>query len=205
MSFPPIARVATPLAGFLLAAVLLSGCMSRDDALAPLISIFEPKSGTIRTTEDLRVFGYAMDDEGIQAIRVNGTDLLANQAYAAERGNRFIEFGFIPLDLSEGENTNIIEVEDTSGRRTLLDFTLSIDSTPPTLEITSSQPLEGNRVRVAGTARDNTRVTSVRINGEPVQFTPAAEVVFELVVPRIQGGTVVAEDSAGNVTRRALP
>ena len=183
----------------------LTSCMSRDDALAPVISIYEPKSGTIRTTEDLRVFGYAMDDEGIRAIRVNGTDLLANEAYSAERGKRFIEFGFRPLDLSEGENTNFIEVEDTSGRRTLLDFTLSIDSTAPTLEITASQPLDGNRVRVAGVARDNTRVTSVRINGEPVQFTPSAEVVFELVVPRIEGGTVVVEDSAGNVTRRALP
>lgn len=186
------------------AAALLAGCMTRSDALAPVISIYEPKSGTTRSVQDLRVFGYAMDDEGIAAIRVNGTNLLADDAYAAERGKRFIEFGFRPLDVAEGDNSNIIEVEDTSGRTSLLDFTLSIDTTPPTLEITSSEPVDGDRVRVAGVARDDNRVTSVRINGEPLQFTSSEEVLFELVVPRIDGGTVVVEDSAGNVTRRSL-
>lgn len=200
----PIARSLRLLLAVLATAAVTTGCMNRSDALAPLISIYEPKSGTTRSVENLRVYGYAMDDEGIAAIRVNGTDLLANSAYASERGKRFIEFGFQPLDLTEGENTNIIEVEDASGRTSLLDFTLSIDITPPTLEITSSQTVEGDRVRVAGVVRDNNTVTSVRINGEPLQFTPAAEVVFELVVPRIEGGNVVVEDSAGNVTRRAL-
>jgi hypothetical protein len=184
--------------------MLLSGCMNRSDSLAPIISIYEPKSGTIRTVDNLRVFGYAMDDEGIAAIRVNGTNLLSDPSYEAERRKRFIEFGFQPLDVTEGENNNIIEVEDTSGRRAMLEFTLSIDTTPPTLEITTNQALDAERVRVAGVARDNNTVTSVRINGEPLQFTPAGEVLFELVVPRIDGGSVVVEDSAGNVTRRPL-
>lgn len=178
--------------------------MNRSDSLAPVISIYEPKSGTTRTVENLRVFGYAMDDEAIVAIRVNGTNLLDSPVYASERGKRFIEFGFEPLDVTEGDNANIIEVEDSSGRRSILNFTLSIDTTPPTLEISTNQPVDGDRVRVAGVARDNNRVTSVRINGEPLQFTPSNEVLFELVVPRIQGGTVVVEDSAGNVTRRSL-
>lgn len=204
MSRPRLTRVTRSISALVLLVALGVGCMSRSDALAPVISIYEPKSGTTRTVENLRVFGYAMDDEGIVAIRVNGTNLLDSQVYAAERGKRFIEFGFEPLDVTEGENANIIEVEDSSGRRSLLDFTLSIDTTPPTLDISTNQPVGGDRVRVAGVARDNNQVTSVRINGEPLQFTPSSEVLFELVVPRIQGGTVVVEDSAGNVTRRSL-
>ena len=203
MGLPRYVRSTRILAVALLLAPI-TGCMTRSDALAPIISIYEPKSGTTRSVQDLRVYGYAMDDEGIVAIRVNGTNILENQAYATERGKRFIEFGFQPLDVTEGENSNIIEVEDETGRTSLLNFTLSIDTTPPTLEISSSQPVDGNRVRVAGVARDNNQVTSVRINGEPLQFTSSDEVLFELVVPRIDGGTVVVEDSAGNVTRRGL-
>lgn len=204
MTHPSHFRSLLVLVGLFTLATVLSGCMNRSDALAPIISIYEPKSGTTRTVDDLLVFGYAMDDEGIAAIRVNGTNLLADPSYAAEQGKRFIEFGFRPLDVTEGENDNVIEVEDTAGRRSILNFTLSIDTTPPTLEITTNQAVDSERIRVAGVARDNNTVTSVRINGEPLQFTPAGEVMFELVVPRIEGGTVVVEDSAGNVTRRSL-
>jgi hypothetical protein len=52
--------------------------------------------------------------------------------------------------------------------------------------------------------RDNTSVTSVRINDVPLQFTPAPEYAFRVDVADVPGGEVVGEDAAGNVTRQAL-
>ena len=64
-----------PLQAAVLTSVLvvaLAGCLNRTDSLAPVVSITDPRSGATRTTEDLVIAGYALDDEGIAAIRVNG-------------------------------------------------------------------------------------------------------------------------------------
>lgn len=199
-----IVRAAPPL---LAALLLLGGCMTRSDALAPIISIYEPKSGTTRSVAALQangVHGYAMDDEGVAAIRVNGRDLMQDPSYASERGKRFVDFGFRPNNPAEGEITNVIEVEDVNGRRTTQVYTLRIDATPPTLELVEITPLGNGRLRVKGVARDNAIVTSVRVSGEPLQFPPAAEVSFEIDVSEGESGEVEVTDGAGNTTARQL-
>jgi hypothetical protein len=184
--------------------LLLGGCLSRGDALAPIVSISEPRNGAVQSAENLRVRGYAMDDEGVVAIRVNGSDLLDNAILSGERGKRLINFEFTFQNLREGESTSIIEVVDSSGRTSVLTFTLQIDVTPPTLELTSVTPIGDGRLRVQGVARDDTGVLSIRINDLPLTFTPSLEHTFELDVEAIEGGAVVVEDSAGNRTVRAL-
>jgi hypothetical protein len=195
-------RAAVGLAATVL--VLSTGCVQRGGSLPPMLSIREPHSGATSTSVDLRIVGYAMDDDGIAAIRVDGVDLLATSAYAAERGKRLVEFFFTIRDLTDGDVTVTIEAEDTTGRVTVLPYRLRLDGTPPTLELTSVTSLGGGRLRVEGVVRDNTSVTSVRINDVPLQFTPAPEYAFRVDVADVPGGEVVVEDAAGNVTRQAL-
>ena len=187
-----------------LVAAALAGCVQRGDSLAPMVSIREPRSGATSTSANLRIAGYAMDDDGIAAIRIDGVDLLATSAYAAERGKRLVEFFFTIRDLSDGDVTVTIEVEDMTGRTTVLPYRLRLDGTPPTLELTSVTSLGGGRLRVEGVVRDNTAVTSVRINDVPLQFTPGPEVAFRVDVADVPGGEIVVEDAAGNVTRQVL-
>jgi len=187
-----------------LATLLLAGCVQRGDSLAPMLSIREPRSGATSTSENLRIAGYAMDDDGIVAVRVDGVDLLATPAYASERGKRLVEFFFTIRDLRDGDVTVTIEAEDSTGRVTVLPYTLRLDGTPPTLELSAVTSLGGGRLRVEGVVRDNTAVTSVRINDVPLQFTPGPEYAFRVDVADVPGGEIVVEDAAGNVTRRSL-
>ncbi len=186
-------------------ALLVSACdVGRDDALAPLVAIREPKSGTTRTTENLRIVGYAMDDEGLASIVVDGTDLLDFDVYAGERGKRFVEFAFTIPDLRDGETTTRIVATDVSGRSSTLLHTLRIDTTPPTLELTTVAALDDGRLRVEGVARDDVAISVIRIAGVPLQFAPAPEHRFSLDVVAEGDAAAVVEDSAGNRVERAL-
>ncbi|MFO8149853.1 MAG: hypothetical protein R6T93_06135 [Trueperaceae bacterium] len=188
-----------------LAALLLAtACVERGDAMPPSVSIREPRSGTTSATENLRIVGYAFDDEGVAAVRVDGVDLLATNAYESERGKKLVEFFFTIRDLTDGDVTVLIEAEDARGRVTVMPYRLRLDSTPPTLELASVTPLGSGRLRVEGVVRDNTLVTSVLINGIPLAFTPAPEHAFRVDVADVPDGEVVVEDAAGNVTRRPL-
>ena len=204
MRRPSRTPAAAPLLAVALLALLLGGCLSRGDSLAPIVSISQPRNGAVQSAENLRVKGFAMDDEGIVAIRVNGSDLLDNAILSGERGKRLINFEFTFQNLREGSSTSIIEAVDSSGRTSVLTFTLQIDITPPTLELTNVTALGNGRLRVQGVARDDTGVLSIRINDIPLTFTPSMEHLFEIDVEAVEGGTVVVEDSAGNRTVRTL-
>jgi hypothetical protein len=192
------------LAAALTLAISVAGCIDRGDAMSPMVSIREPRSGATSTTANLRIVGYALDDDGIAAIRVEGRDLLSESIYQGERGKRLVEFAFTIQDLSDGDVTIMIEVEDVGGRVTTLPYRLRLDNTPPLLDLSAVTPIAGGNLRVEGNVRDNTLVTSVRINDVPLQFTPAPEFSFRVDVADVEGGEIVVEDAAGNVTRRAL-
>ncbi|MBX3144088.1 MAG: hypothetical protein KF813_10055 [Trueperaceae bacterium] len=193
-----LAVLVVPLTG------LLSACFGRSDSMAPLIAITEPRSGTTRNTENLRISGYAMDDSGVASIRIDGVDLMADDLYRSERGRGLVQFAFTKPNLSDGELTLVLEVTDVNGRTTSENYVLTLDATPPTVELTRVEGAGGGRLRVEGTARDNLRLSSIRINGVPLAFTPGTEFSFSVLVDDAADGEVVVEDSAGNVTRRSL-
>ena len=202
-SWPASSRAyarAAPAAALAFMALLLASCVGRSDSLAPMIAITDPRSGATRSTEDLRISGYAMDDQGVASIRVDGVDLLQNELYAGERGKGLVNFAFTKPNVADGELTMVLEVTDVSGRTTTETYTLILDATPPTVELTSVEPAAGNRLRVEGVARDNIGVSSVRIGGVPLAFTPGPEFAFSVLVEDVVGAEVVAEDGAGNST-----
>ena len=182
----------------------ITGCLGRPDALAPVIAITEPRSGTTRNTDNLRISGYAMDDSGVASIRVDGADLLETELYASERGKGLVQFAFTKPNLADGELTLLLEVTDVSGRTTTERYVLTLDATPPTVELTRVEARTGGRVLVEGVARDNMRLSSIRINDVPLAFTPGTEFAFSVLVDSVEGGQVVVEDGAGNVISRPL-
>lgn len=180
--------------------LLLSGCLTRGDSLAPIVTISDPRSGTVQTAEDLVVRGYAMDDEGISAIRVNETDLLSSPIYEGIRGKKLVRFGFNTPDINEGQWTVTLTVEDTSGRVTIKPYTLEIDKTPPVLELGAVSSLADGRLRVAGVVRDNTQLRKVSVNEAELALGAVGEHSFSLTIAASDSVTITVEDSAGNRT-----
>lgn len=176
----------------------LGGCLSRPDSMAPLIAITDPRSGATRSTDDLRISGYAMDDSGIASIRVDGADLLADPLYASERGKGLVNFAFTKPNVADGQLTLVLEVTDVNGRTTTDRYVLTLDATPPTIELTTVESAGSGRLRVEGVARDNIGLSSVRINDVPLAFSPGTEFSFSVVVNATDGGAIVVEDGAGN-------
>lgn len=190
--------------GALLLCLGLGGCLSRTDSMAPLIAITDPRSGTTRSTEDLRISGFAMDDSGIASIRVDGADLLTDPLYASERGKGLVNFAFTKPNVADGQVTMVLEVTDVNGRTTTERYILTLDATPPTIELTSVTSAGSGRLRVEGVVRDNIALSSVRINDVPLAFSPGAEFSFSVVVNVVENGAIVVEDSAGNRVSQAL-
>jgi len=197
-------RAAPVVAAALLLLPLLTSCMGRGDSTAPIVAITDPKSGTTRPAENLTITGYAMDDTGVASIDINGTDVLKNAAYKGERGKRLIRFRFAVGGLKDGEVTTHIKVTDVTGRVSSLDYQLTIDNTPPTVTLSKVEKLGGGQLHVEGEAKDNNRVASITVDGQPLAFTPGPDVPFSVDVPAKAGGTVVVEDSAGNKTSKPL-
>ncbi len=192
-------------AGLFVASIFLSGCFTRPDSLAPLINISNPTSGTVRSAENLTISGYAVDDEGIVAIRVDEVDLLSFPIFQGERGKRLVEFGFRPQQITEGRWASTIIVEDSSGRSTRLDYTLEIDATAPTLDLDPVQRLSSGRLRVSGIARDNNILERIAVAGIEVSVGSVSEKAFSLDV-EVDGTTqVIVEDEAGNRLVREIP
>ena len=185
----------------------LSGCLKRTDSLAPLVSITNPPSGATRTTENLVIGGYALDDEGIVSIRVNGGDLMSDfgiESYVTVVGMKLVQFKFRALQVHEGEIVSLIEVEDMNGRTSRLTHKLVVDATAPTLEFEVTE-LDTGRVRVQGLAEDNLSVQSIRVAGIPLQFIPSRKHQFTIdVVPGDQD-TIEVIDGAGNHYIQPLP
>lgn len=190
----------------LLLSLLLTGCLERSDSLAPIVTVTSPANGTVRSADNLIISGYAMDDEGIVAIRVDQDDLLAFPIFQNERGRRLVQFGFRPRQIDEGQWQSDIVVEDVSGNVTTLRYILEIDTTPPTLELSPLQNLGGGRLRVTGTARDNQLLERITINDTILSFAAVQERPFSLDFDSagLDSVTVRVRDQAGNETAQTL-
>jgi Bacterial Ig domain len=168
-----------------------------------MITIVSPSNGTTGNADNITVRGYAMDDEGIRAIRVNDNDLLADANYTNERGKRLVQFAFRTGQRTDKFSANII-VEDSSGRTTTLSYELVIDTAPPTIEQLEVTDLGNGNLNVVGIAKDNNAVQSIVIAGVTLSFIPQAEQSFNLPVPTSENMQIEVTDSAGNVTAQAL-
>jgi hypothetical protein len=188
----------------LILAVALSSCLKRSDTLAPIVTITSPRSGTVQVAGRQSVSGYALDDEGIKAIRIlgdnGGPDLIQSPYYANEAGKKLVQFWF-EMDASrEGQRRVQIEVEDINGLMNVYPYTLEIDASAPVLSDIVIENASGGQVRVSGFAQDNNFLQRISVNDEDLSFVAAKEKRFSINVPSSSSYTIVAEDQAGNLT-----
>ncbi|MEM6432227.1 MAG: hypothetical protein AAF708_23515 [Deinococcota bacterium] len=190
----------------LITSIVLTGCLERGDSLAPIVTITSPANGTVRSADNLIISGYAMDDEGIVAIRVDQDDLLGFPIFQNERGKNLVQFGFRPRQINEGQWQSDIVVEDGNGNMTTLQYILEIDTTPPVLELSPIINLGGGRWRVTGTASDNQLLERISINDTVLSFAAVQERPFSLDVDAegISEVTVLVRDQAGNEVVQVL-
>lgn len=156
-------------------------------------SMTESKNGKAAYSCNVTGTGSSKEVKEAQATIVAppGTYTVNTAAYV---NGSYVTFSPRSVIVVEGVHT-VIEINGPS---------LTLES--PTSELYTSE----NSVRVTGKATDDTGVTSVTINGKPVDITPTGnsqdpkEVSFDTVVPLVNGPNkieVIATDTVGKLAR----
>lgn len=164
------------------------------DAGAPVITVDSPTNGTASNKTEVITSGTVVDTgTGVAAFTINGQNVsLSNNAFA------------VTLTLPEGTQEIIYEATDRAGLTSTVRRTVTVDTVPPSLNITS--PTEGLEITlpsltVSGTVSDATSgVTSVTVNGTAV---PVSGGTFSTTLTLPEGYhtiTVTAKDALGNET-----
>ena len=180
-----------------ISSIVLSSCVKRPDALPPLIKIISPKNGAVQSA-DMKIIGYALDDEGIAAIRVGGDNLLESELLQGERTKKLIQFAFRPTSQQSGKWQTTIQVEDINGRLSTLEYGFEIDAFSPSVKVKPPRDVGGGRMEVSGVARDNLLLERIVVNGIEVSFSPVSEKFFNVSVEAAPSVTTVVYDQAGN-------
>ncbi|MBB5232706.1 hypothetical protein [Deinococcus budaensis] len=186
-AFPALLLLA-PLLG-----ALLGGCARTADTFKPRIVVTSPDGGGVGRARDFTVKGYALDDQGVTRITVDG------KAIPIQPGSRKIaNFTFqTRVQGARGEVT--IGALDAAGNKSVLVLPVTVDAAPPTLRVTRFER-SGNVIRVTGVATDNNRVVQVLVDGNRLNITSGSRVDFYAETSGIYAD-LQAIDGAGNVTR----
>jgi len=177
--------------------LLFTSCVKRPDALPPLIKIISPKNGAVQSA-DMKIIGYALDDEGITAIRVGNQNLLEDELLASERNKKLIQFAFTVSNQQTGRLETLIQVEDINGRISTLEYSIAIDVFSPSVKVKPPRDIGGGRMEVSGVARDNLLLERIVVNGVELSFSPVREKFFSIAVETAPTVTTVVYDQAGN-------
>ena len=107
------------------------------------------------------------------------------------------------VNLTDGENALAFNAVDSAGNVGKQQRTVVLDTAKPTLEITTSNSASSDTIKIEGTAKDNTGIEIVTINGKEADYN-AADGKFSGEVTLAQKGKdnlvlIVAMDYAGNI------
>ncbi|MEW6684157.1 MAG: Ig-like domain-containing protein [Nitrospirota bacterium] len=159
---------------------------------APPVITLDGTDRAVTATAALTVSGGV--NEAIMAITVNGVTAVVS-------GLRFEA----SVTLTEGDNLLTVVAADVAGNSATAIRTVTLDTQPPHLIITTPAPgaLTNSRtIRVAGTVDDPS--ATVTVNGQPAPITGSA---WEYTVSLAEGDNAVAiraVDAVGNGATRAL-
>jgi len=152
-------------------------------AAPPVISITSPSDGA--TVKDSQINVSGAIDCDYSAVTVNGKPAaISNHIFGATIG------------LSEGQNTITVIAVNSAGSTTK-SIHITLDTTPPTVSITS--PSNGTAVKetsitVAGTISDNTGVSTVTVNSQKAEISAASFTVTGIAL----------DEGANTITAQAL-
>jgi hypothetical protein len=168
------------------------------DKTLPSVQVSYPADGAFSNASSLTVMGSAADAlSGIETITCNGTP-------ASFSGTEFS----CAVSLDEGSNSIMVEATDRAGNYSSSVVTITLDTEPPSLRITS--PANGaifsaSPITVTGTATDAlSEIASVTCNSSPALVSGSD---FTCDVGLVEGSNpivVQATDQAGNVASQSV-
>ena len=158
---------------------------------SPRITVTSPENNAVTNSSQVTVSGTILDETTVSA-RINGTPvtIAPNGSFSST------------IQLTEGLSTITMEAADAFNNSSTATRSVRLDTQPPV--ITLSSPLDSlitnqSVINIAGTVSDSTEVR-ITVNGSNVAVTDGA---FHVAFQPTEGWntvTVVATDSAGNVT-----
>jgi RHS repeat-associated protein len=170
----------------------------RLDTAPPQLVVTAPQNNSITNQKPIIVSGTVSDVTTV-SLTINGNAVpIVNGLFSTS------------YTLTEGLNTFIIVATDAAGNSSSQTRSVRLDTTPPTLTITS--PVNGIttnqlNVTITGTVADSTDV-AITINGTPVQVGGNGAFTGQVTLSEgLNSFTVVATDAAGNsstVTRTII-
>jgi hypothetical protein len=179
------------------------------DTMAPSLSITSHSAGQRVNVASITLSGTATDsgsgDSGIINVRVNGQLAAGGTASGSGTANWSRS-----VSLTSGINTVLVEAQDGSGNYAAEQFTITRDSTPPTISITShtsGQVVNASSITLSGTATDSgaggSGITRVTVNGSTTSAsaTDSNTASWSRSLTLVGGAntvSVVATDGAGN-------
>ena len=179
------------------------------DTMAPSLSITSHSAGQRVNVASITLSGTATDsgtgDSGIINVRVNGQLAAGGTASGSGTANWSRS-----VSLTSGINTILVEAQDGAGNYAAEQFTVTRDSTPPTISITShtsGQVVNASSITLSGTATDSgaggSGITRVTVNGTTTNAsaTDSNTASWSRSLTLVSGTnsvSVVATDGAGN-------
>lgn len=176
------------------------------EKVAPVITILSPTSGALLSTatptftwnvtdDDSGVASSTISIDGGSAVAVTGTDITSGNTYS-----------YTPSALADGSHTITVNATDNDGNTaTAVSVTISIDTVPPVLNVTSPASdtvTNVSTITVAGTTSDVTSSpVTLTVNGTTVSV--ASDGSFSTTVTLAEGSNtiiVVATDGADRST-----
>ncbi len=149
------------------------------------------------------VKGYALDNQGIDRIEVNGIPLFVSPKSASQgtASTRIQNFAF-KTEVKSGQAAYVIKVTDVDGLITSRSLPIQVDTEAPRLEINQSERRAGV-TRIAGKAIDNLKVRKVLLDGTPLDVRPGSTVDF-YVESNNPSVIISAQDTVGNHIERVI-
>ncbi|MHC5018967.1 MAG: protein kinase domain-containing protein [Planctomycetota bacterium] len=171
------------------------------DATPPVVRLGKPSTDVVVTRDETLTLAGTVRDEGGAPGAL--TLMLGNTGIALADG----AFEHT-VTLREGEQTLVLVAKDGAGRTTDYPLTVTRDSTPPALELTSPTPgttrVNDGVLTIAGRLQDAGEIT-LTIGGETVKV--AADGAFNHLVDLDDGTNTFAlawSDAAGNTASHTI-
>lgn len=127
--------------------VLLSACTRTQDLTPPLLGVTSPPGGVVARGRSLSVEGYALDDGGVQSVRVSSAQGERELLAADERGKKLVSFKFRLEAPQSGQVELTLSATNTAGLTRTLKLPLLLDARPPVIKIERLEPVYETRTR----------------------------------------------------------
>ncbi|SMB92650.1 hypothetical protein [Deinococcus hopiensis] len=171
----------------------LGSCARTADTFKPRIVVTSPDGGGVSRARNITVKGYALDDQGVVALTVDGKPL------TIQPGSRKIAQFSFQTELTGARRDLTFGARDAAGNTATLVLPIAVDTVPPAIKVTRFER-ERSVIRVTGVATDNTRVAQITVDGKRLNITPGARTDFYAETTGTYA-EIQVEDGAGNVTK----